>query len=172
MMSGEIAVTSLDTNTLAVAKPAHLRLMLTDTKSRMSPDLTGLVNRNSNAIVSFAGNLPANINSLANTGNEQFDRIIASLRQVFGAMDVNNGNASMLFAATTAQDAQAEELLSTLIGLQSLGKMALGGKTDEKTQIAVRALENVKITRAATEVQLQATLPQSDINKLMSNTAK
>lgn len=165
LTTGELAVVSLDANTFALGKVAPIRTMLGATaKNRVSADLVALVNRNQNSIVSFAGNVPANFNLNFGMGDDQIGKAIKSLRQIFGGFNFDDGSAVLSLAARTAQDAQAQEIEEMLLGFQMLGKNILGGKTGDKNEIIARAVENVKITRAANEVQLNAILPQADLN--------
>jgi hypothetical protein len=117
--------------------------------------------------MSFAGNVPAGTSTSFGMGNDQIGRIIKSIRQMFGSIDMNDGAASLLLAARTGEAAQAQELEQSLLGLQMLGKGFLGSKSDEKSQAISRLVENLKITRNLSEVQLQADLPQSDLNQLI-----
>ena len=167
-MSGEFAVYSVDANTLGFGKLSKVRSVLTNktADNHVSADLTALVNRNSGAVVSFAGNVPRGASASFGMDNDQIGRIINSLRQMFGSIDMNNGSASLLLAARTAEEPQAKELEDSLLGLQMLGKGFLSGKADEKSQIITRAVENLKITRNLSEVQLQANIPQADLNAL------
>lgn len=168
-MGGEFAVYPVDTNTLAIGKLPSVRSMLMNKTpvNHVTADLTALINRNPNAVVSFAGNVPAGTASSFDMGNDQIGRIVKSLRQMFGSIDMNNDKASMLLAARTAEEPQAKELEESLLGLQMLGKGLLSSKTDDKSQVISRIVENLKITRSLSEVQLQADLPKSDLNQLI-----
>lgn len=167
-MSGELAFYVVDANTIAAGKLTDVRSMLTKNvaNNRVSPNLIELVNRNSNAVMSFAGNVPADLPAASGLGNDQIGKIVKSLQQMFGSVDMINGAVSLNLAAKTAEEPQAQELESTLLGLQMLGKGMIGSQPDEKNQVLSRVIENLKITRSLTEVQLQATLSQSDLGKL------
>lgn len=168
-MSGEFAVYPFDTNTLAFGKLSKVRSVLTNktATNHVSADLTTLVNRNPNALMSFAGNVPTGTSTSFGMGNDQIGRIIASLRQMFGSVDINDGNTSLLLSARTAEEPQAKELEDSLLGLQMLGKGFLGSKGDEKSQAITRAVGNLKITRSLSEVQLQANISQADLDVLI-----
>ncbi len=168
-MSGEFAVYPVDANTLGFGKLLKVRSVLTNktASNHVSADLTTLINRNPNAVMNFAGNVPAGSSAMLGMDNDQIGKIINSLRQMFGSVDMNNGSASLLLAARTAEEPQAKELEDSLLGLQMLGKGFLGSKADEKSQAISRLVENLKITRSLSEVQLQADLPKSDLNQLV-----
>ncbi|MEP6924486.1 MAG: hypothetical protein ABI954_08460 [Pyrinomonadaceae bacterium] len=170
IMSGEFAVYAVDTNTLAAGKLPQVRSMLLDktAKNHVAADLTELVKRNPNAVTSFAGNVPAGLAASFDMDDDQIGRMINSLRQMFGSIDMNDGTASMLLAARTSQEPQAQEIEESLLGLQMLGKGLLSSRSDDKSQVLTRILENLKITRNTSEVQLQANVSNSDINKLVT----
>jgi hypothetical protein len=168
-MSGEFAIYPVDSNTLAVGKLAKVRSTLTNKTpgNHVSADLTTLINRNPTAVMSFAGNVPAGMPTSFGMGNDQIGRILKSIRQMFGSIDMNDSAASLLLAARTGEATQAKELEESLLGLQMLGKGFLSSKADEKSQVISRLVENLKITRNLSEVQLQADLPKSDLNQLI-----
>lgn len=167
-MSGEFAVYVVDANTIAAGKLPDVRSFLgknVDT-NRVAPALVELVNRNPGSLMSFAGNVPTSAAAAAPGGNDQIGRILKSLRQMFGSVDLNTNGFTLNLAAKTSEEPQAQELEQTLLGLQMIGKGMLGGKADEKNQVISRVVENLKITRTMSEVQLQATVPQADLEKL------
>lgn len=169
LLSGEIAAVAVNTNTLALGKPAQLRAMLLPANSRnkVSADLVGLINRNQNAVVSFAGTVPAFTATMLDLKNDEFGRILASLRQISGAMDVAGTDMTMLLAARTDSPAQAEKLEETLLGLQMLGTSIFSSSGKEKDKALLRMIETLKIARNANEVQLNATLPQIELSKFI-----
>jgi hypothetical protein len=165
LLSGETAVTTLDAGTLVFGNPAQVRQMFAN-KTRVNADLTALAQKNPNALVSFGGNVPANFDSMFRFGNAEIDRLVKSLRQLYGSVDVASGNASILVAARTDSAKSAEDLETSLTGLQQLAGMFLGGKKDAKSQVAIRAVENLKIVRANNDVQMQTIVAQTDLDKI------
>ena len=174
LTTGELALTAVDGQTLAVGKVGQVRSLLSKTATTRgsNADLIALVNRNQDAVMSFASNVPNDLTAQLGLGNDQFGRIAGSLRQLFGAVDVSNDGALMSVAARTTNDASGQELEETLLGLQMLGKGILGGKEKPQDQVLARLVENLKITRTGNEVQLNATLPQADVNTLVGDKKK
>lgn len=165
-MNGEVAAVALDANTLAFGKPEQVRGLLT-TKTAVSADLKIMLNRNPNAVLSFAGNAPENASALMKLGDDQFSQILNSMKQVYGSLDMNAGNVAMTLAARTAKETEAQELEGILQELRNMGKGFFSLKSSEQNQIFLRILDTVKVTRSLSEVQLQMEVSQSDLNALM-----
>ncbi len=159
LMSGEVAITTLDANTLAVGKPAQIRTLLTAAAtSRVSKDFTDFFNRNPRAVMNFAGKVPQGLTGNIETGNDQISKVLSSLQKFYATVDTNGSDASLALTAETLNATQAAELAEILQVVQSFGKNALGGKTDPKNQALARLVENLKITQNANQVQLDAIL--------------
>ena len=170
LMTGEVGVAVVDSNTLAFGDVKQVREMFAGNgKNRVSPDLSALVQKNPNAVMSFAGNIPQNLGGILNFDNDEIGRILGSLRQMYGSLDVAGGSASLLLAARAETTESAQDLESTLLGLQMLGSGFLGSRSDEKSKIAVRALEALKIARTGNEIEMRASVPQTDIDKLLGS---
>jgi hypothetical protein len=162
-LKGEVAAVALDANTLAFGKPEQVR-RLVNSKVGVSADLKVLLNRNPNALASFAGNAPENASTLMNFGDDQIAQILNSLKQVYGSFDMNAGNAVVTMATRTGKELEAKELEGILGELRNIGKSFLSMSSSDKNQMLSRVLDNVRITRSLNEVQLQAEMPLSDIN--------
>lgn len=168
LFTGEISVVALDDNTFALGKPAQIRSMLNPKAATLGADLAQLVQRNQNAIISFAGKMPPGAGAMFGIpANDQFGRVFSSMRLLHGSLDMNGGEALLNLAAQTTENSQAQELEEMLLGLQMLGKGFLGSKKGDKDQVMARLVETLSITREANEVQLRARMPQSDLDLIV-----
>ena len=165
-LSNEVAVTSFDGNTLAFGSPARVRATF-ENKSRVSNEVLSLINRKSNAIVSFGALLPSGLSNFIELDNDVIGQTLDSIRQISGAVEIAPNNALVSVTAKTSNAEQAQTLHETLEGLQILGKAFINGKTEEK-KVYVRMIDNARITRNLTEVSLDLQVPQSDINILLA----
>ncbi|MBC7795721.1 MAG: hypothetical protein H7Z37_02480 [Pyrinomonadaceae bacterium] len=168
IVSTNFAIVAVDQNTLAIGEPTIVRDMLRN-RTRIDANLLGLVNRNPNGILNFAGNVPPSATQLLKMDNDEIGKLLNSIRQVFGSIDINDDDASVSLSSITEQAEQAEQLESTLQGLQALGVGILESKKDLRSQIAFRALQSLQIKRATNEVNLQTSLSKVDINGLINN---
>ena len=166
-LTKEIAVASFDNNTLVFGSPARVRETF-EGKSRIGVDVLNLVNRKPNAVVSFGAKLPNGLSKFVGLDNDELGRTLDSIKQMAGAMEVSGDNALISVTAKTAKPDQAQSLHETLEGLQMLGKAFIGGGKGADKQVYSRMIENAKITRSATEVNLDLQVPQTDINILLA----
>ena len=168
-LSREVAVTALDDNTLAIGTLARVRASLNAASPRVGADVLSLINRRPNAIAAFGLKLPEGVsNIIPDLGNDEIAKNLNAIRSLAGAFDANDGNTSMSISARTAQTEQAKSLEDQLLGLQSLGKMFVGGAKDARKEVFSRLIDRVKIARAANEVTLDLQIPQSDISVLLN----
>jgi hypothetical protein len=165
-LSGEIALTAYDANTLAIGTLPRVREAF-EKKTRLGNDVLGLVNRNPNAMVTFGGKLPNGLADLINLGNDELGKTLNSIRQVSCSLDVAGGNAVLSIMAKTQQEAQAQTLHETLQGLQMVGKALLGGMKGEDKKVYAQMAERAEITRSGTEILLNLQVPQSEIDVLI-----
>ena len=166
-LSGEMAVTAYDGKTLAFGTPEKLKLMFTETKSRVNDNLLGFINRNPKALMSFAGDMPNGASSFIQLGDDELGQNIDSIRQLFGSMDVVGENTLVSVTAKTLDAKRAEGLEKNILFLRDFGKNILGNQKRDDQKMYARLLENAKITRSGTEVSLNLQVPQSDINILI-----
>lgn len=166
-LSKEIAVTVIDTNTMALGTAARVR-ETAEGKSRVGQEILAMVNQRPNTVMSFAGNMPAGASQLLKFAEaDDLGKTIDSIRQIYGSADAADGVAVVAIAAKTTDAAQATELENTVSGLQMLGKSMLGGMNGGDKQVYARMIENAKITRTTNQVMLNLRVPQTDIDVLL-----
>ncbi len=165
-LTKEVAVTSYDNNTLAFGSLARVRETF-ESKTRVNAEVTSLIVRKPNAIVSFGAKLPNGLSKFIDLDNDELGTTLDTIRQMSGAMEVSGGNTIVSVSAKTLKPEQAQTLAETLEGLQMVGKALLGGSKGADKQVYGRMIDNAKITRNASEVMLDLQVPQNDINILL-----
>ena len=166
-LSKEIAVTDYDEKTLAFGTTDRLREAFAKTKSRISPEVLGLVNKNPNAVMAFGGKMPKGLSALLPLDNDELGRNLDSIHQFSGSLDIGDGTTTFSAAAKTLKPDQAQSLHDTLQGLQMLGRAFLGGSDRADRQVYARMAENAQITRNNNEILLDLKIPQTDIDVLV-----
>lgn len=161
-----IAVTAIDSTTIAFGTLPRVRQTL-EGKTRVSPELTTLLEQSPAAVTSFAAKLPAGMKAFLPLENDDLGKNIDSIQYVYGNADVAAEVASVHMTARTIQNAQAKSLHETLTGLQMLGKAFLGGAKGADKQVFSRMIENVKFSVKANEVVMDLQVPQGDIDILV-----
>ena len=82
-------------------------------------------------------------------------------------MDVAATGASVQVMARTPSPQQAQGLKETLDGLQMVGKAILGGSKRHDQQVYSRMLKNAAVTVHGSDVSLDLSVPQGDIDTLV-----
>jgi len=162
----EVAVTALNTNTLAIGSLARVRQTL-EARTHVDVELTNLLSKKPGALMSFAAKTPTGMSSIANLDNDELGKNLDSIRYLYGWMDVTNNGAVANFAARTALAADAQSLFETLQGLQVIGKALMGGANTPDKQALVRIIDSTQIARDGNDVTLAISVPQSDIDILV-----
>jgi hypothetical protein len=165
-LSKEIAVTSLDGNTLAFGSLARVRETF-EGKLKVNNEVLSLANRKPNAVVSFGMQLPNGLSNFIQLDNDELGKTLDSIRQLSGAIEIANDNATVSVVAKTLRAEQAQTLHETLEGLQMIGKAFIGAGKGEDKKVLARMIDNARITRNLSEVALDLQVPQSDINILL-----
>jgi len=168
-LSREVAVAAFDDNTLAIGTPMRVRESFGANSARVGADVLNLVNRRPNAVAAFGFKVPNGLSEIIpNLGNDEIGKNIDAIRYLAGSFDVNDGSAAVSVMAKTLAPEQAINLHEQIEGLQSLGKIFIGGGKGADKQVFARMIDNLKIARAANEVTLDLQIPQSDISILIS----
>jgi hypothetical protein len=161
-----IAVTVLDANTIAFGTLPRVRETL-QARSRVSPDLTVLLERAPAAMMSFAAKVPAGMKTFLPLENDEIGKNIDSIQFVYGNVDVATAGATLQVTARTLQNAQAKSLHETLEGLQMVGKAFLGNAKTSDKQVFSRLIDNAKFSVRANEVVFDLVVPQADLDILV-----
>lgn len=167
----EVAVTSLDATTLAFGSVERVRQTLSGT-SKVSPDISSLISKTATPVVAFAGKVPGGMSAFLPLQDDTLGRQVDSIKYLYGSMDVTGSATVLNTTARTALPADAAGLKTTLEGLQGFGKALLGGAKGADKQLYVRLLDNVTFTSKGSEVSMNLSITQSDMNQLVGLLAK
>jgi hypothetical protein len=165
-MPSEVAVTPVDANTLAIGSITRVRETV-ENKVRIGADITALLNRKPNSIMSFAANTPAGLKQFFDLDDDMFGQSLGSIRQIYGAVNLSGGNLIGSVGAKSLNAEQAKSLEETLAGLQALGKGFLASARSDEKQVYARIVDSVKITRAGLEVGIDFQVANTDLGLLI-----
>lgn len=176
MNVGELAISELDANTLALGKPDAVRAAVdaavdaAGARRSVAPNaaLIALANRIPNALVGFGGNIPANLLTNVDLGNPEVNRSLASVRQIFGSLGMNGSGYEMLTTARTTDARAAKSLNETVDAARGLASLVVGNLQGGRGRLARGALENLRVTVENADVSLRVTIPEADIAALVS----
>lgn len=164
-LTKEIALTTYDNNTLAFGSLARVREAF-QTKTRVGNDVLSLANRNPNAIMNFGAKFPNGLSNLIVLENDELGKSLDGIRQVSGAMNIENGGANLSLAAKTAKEDQAQSLHNLIEGLRFFGNIVRGQKGEDK-KVYARMIDGFKINRSGSELSFDLQVPQADIDILL-----
>ena len=164
---GEIALTSLDEKTIAFGEVDRVRDTL-KAKSRVSPELVSMLEKDLTSVASFAVRLPSGLKAYLPLENDELGKNIDSIRYLYGNANVANNEGTVHVVARTDQNSQATSLYETLEGLQMLGKALLGSAKGADKQVYARMVTNAKFAVRGNEVTFDLAVPQSDLDILVA----
>ena len=165
-LTKEIAVTAYDNNTLAFGSLARVRDAF-ESKSRVNAEVSSLINRKPDAVISFGGKLPNGLSKFIDLDNDELGTTLDTIRQISGAMEISGGNTTLSIAAKTLKSEQAQSLLDTLQGLQMVGKAFVGSAKGADKKVFARMIDNARITNSGSDVMLDLQVPQTDIDVII-----
>lgn len=163
----EVALSAISPNTIAFGKPERVRETI-EGKTRVSSDLIELLNRKELVVVNMASKVPSGLGAFLPLDDDNLGKSLDSIRYIFGSMDVNAGTAVMNVTARTDKSADAQNLFDTLDGLKAVGGMLLGGSKRPDQQLYARLITNAKVSKLGSDVGLDISIPQSDMDALIA----
>ncbi|HVF45598.1 MAG TPA: hypothetical protein VM936_21410 [Pyrinomonadaceae bacterium] len=164
----ELAVVALDAETIALGEPEDVRAAI-DAQAGKRPraDMGMLVQpKGPNDLIAFGGNVPAGALEGVETGLPGLDRAISSIQGFYGSVSSTAAGIRLATTLRAATAADAKQLFDSLDALRQIapGLISMAG---EKAKFAQSAINTLKITTKANEVQLRLEVPQSDLTTLL-----
>jgi len=164
----ELAVAALDAETIALGEPEDVRAAI-DAQAGKRPraDMGMLVQpKGPNDLIAFGGVVPAGALEGVETGLPGLDRAISSIQGFYGSMSSTAAGVQMMTTLRAATAADAKQLFDSLDALRQIapGLISMAG---EKAKFAQNAMNSLKITTKANEVQIRLEVPQSDLTTLL-----
>lgn len=168
MKVNELAVCALDRNTLAIGSLPNVRAAIEAGKSgRASSDLVALATRDGSALIGFGGNVTSELLKNLNVGNDAIAKDANSIRQVYGSVGMTEKDFTLLLVARAATAADAKNLSDTVTGLRQLGGILISRMAPAKKNLAQSALDNLKITTRANELEIRTQFAAADLSAFL-----
>ncbi|HEV2883209.1 MAG TPA: hypothetical protein VGW36_00030 [Pyrinomonadaceae bacterium] len=165
----DLAVTSLDTNTLAMGTLAGVQNVVDAQRTRKyaNPELLALAARDPNAIFGFGGNISEALLQNLRISNDGIARELTAVRTVYGTLGMTASDLELMLAARTVDNYSAKNLSDTVEGLKQFGALFINRLSAAKGTLARTALNNLTITTTGNELQLRTAVGQSQVAPLM-----
>ena len=167
----EMAVSTLDTNTLVFGSLARVRETL-EARSTVAPEITSLLSPRAASVFTFAARMPEGVKDMLPLDNDELGKNIESIKFLYGWTDVTAAGASMNVTARTTNSERAQGLYDTVTFLQQFGKGMLGNSKKPENAVYARLIDNAKVTKTGSDVALDLTVAQSDIDILLASLSK
>jgi len=166
---GDLAVTALDGNTLALGDLAAVRGAIDSNKAgrHANPELIALASRDPNAIVGFGGNVSPKLLENLSLTNDTVARELTAVRQVYGTLGMTTSDLELMLTARTVDTYSAKNLGDTVEGLRQLGGFFVNRLKGAKGTLARTALENLKATNTGNELEIRTAVAQSQVTPLI-----
>jgi len=160
----ELAACALDRNTLAIGSLPNVRAAIeAGQRGRASSELVALATRDGSALIGFGGNATDELLKSLNVGNDAIAKDVNSIRQVYGSIGMTETDFTVLLVARAATAADAKNLSDTVTGLKQLGGILIARLTPAKKNLAQSALDNLKITTHANEMEIRTQFAAADL---------
>lgn len=163
----EVAVSALSPNTIAFGKPERVRETI-EGKTRIGSDVVDLLNRREFNVLNMAAKTPAGLGAFLPLDDDNLGKSLDSIRYVFGSMDTVEGSAVMNVTARTEKNADAQALFASIDSTKTVVGMLLSGSKRPDQQLYARLINNAKISKLGSDVALDLSIPQSDLDALVA----
>jgi hypothetical protein len=166
-LSREIAVTAIDQKTLVLGGLDRVRETL-EHKSRIAADLSGLLSVSETAVATFAAKPAGKMSKLLPLDVDLLGNNLDSIQYLSGSLDVAPIGTTLQVVARTRLPHQALALKDTLDVLQNMGGGLLGASKKPNQQTYARLIKGVRSNVRGSDLTIDVTVPQSDIDALVS----
>jgi len=169
MRVSDLALTALNSNTVAVGTPATVRATIdaARTPRRDSTEIVSLATRDPQAVIGFGANVPTALLANLNLGSDATAQDANSIRQAYGSLGTTATDVSLTLVARTETPAAAKNLGDTLTGLKQLAGFMIMQMTGDKKALAQSALENLKINARGNEIEIRTQVAAANLASLM-----
>ena len=160
----DLAVCALDPHSLAIGTVTSVQAAIDAGKrGKASADLAALATRDPKAVIGFGANVPKELMTSLNVGNDTIAKDAGSIRQVYGSIASTESDVSVMLVARTDSAQAANNLNDTVTGLKQLGGLFLGRMAPARKALAQSALDNLKITTRGTELELKTQVAAANL---------
>jgi hypothetical protein len=155
MKINDLAVCALDPHSLAIGNVSSVHAAIdAGPRGRASNDLAVLATRDPKAVMGFGANLPRELMTSLNVGNDTIAKDANAIRQVYGSIGSTETDVSLMLVARTDSAEAANNLNDTITGLKQLGGLFIGRMAPARKALAQTALDNLKITTRGSELEI------------------
>jgi hypothetical protein len=168
MKVNELAICVLDPGSLAIGTLPNVRAAIDAGKQgRASADLIALGSRDPNAVIGFGANVPRELLTKLDVGNDTIAKDVGSIKQVYGSIGSAQSDVSLMVVARTDTASSAKNLGDTVEGLKQLGGIFITRMATPRKALAQSALDNMKITARGNELEVRTQVAAATLAALI-----
>jgi uncharacterized protein with GYD domain len=164
----EVAITSIDPNTLVMGSIARVRQTLDTKNGRLEADVRGLLPNRETSVIGFAARTNGMLTRLLPVEADALGANLDSIQYLTGSLDFSAAGASVQIMARTKKPDQAVGLKDTLEGLKMVGSAIFGNSKRTDQQVYGRLLKNAQFTTRGSDVTIDVSIAQADIDTLIA----
>jgi hypothetical protein len=164
----EVAVSTLDSNTLVIGSPQRVRQTLGAKNSGLDADVRAMLPVRETAVVSFAARTNGLLTKVLPVEADALGANLDSIQYLTGFLEVGASTTTVNLNARTKTPEQAIGLKDTIAGLQMVGSAIFGNSKRPDQQVYGRMLKNAKIASRGSDVSLDVAVAQTDIDTLIA----
>jgi hypothetical protein len=162
-LSKEVALTAVDSNTVAFGSLARVKETISDTP-RISTELLAMAARKPGALANLGIMLPTGIARFIDLEDDDLGDSLKAIRKMQASLDVIEGATGISVAATAVDTDQAEGISLLLQSMQRLFAGILKDNSGADKQAYARMLESLKVTQQDQDVFMDLIVPKSDLD--------
>lgn len=178
MTQQEVAITTFDSNTVAIGDASSVRTTMDANAGRgehVSKDLVDLATRTPNAVIGFSGIVPASALKQITSNGDPVSQAAGGIKNFYGSVASNNGDFDTRIVVRTEKNDQAQTL-------SAAAKLGLGFAADALKNTSLPSTDGNKVDASAflkylvvsdqgNEVIAVYKIPQADLAPLIHTLA-
>lgn len=165
----ELAVATLDANTLALGKLSRVRAAIDASagRGRVSPEIVALATRNPGAMIGLGGSVPPATTRGIELLNAEISRSVASIRQFYGSVATTQTGFRMQAVLRTETATAARTLGETVAGLKQFAPFLISRMPEPRAGLLRGVVEATNVTAEGSEVRIDLALAQGAMAALI-----
>ena len=163
----ELALVQHDVETAVIGSPEKVGEFLAKS-SRVSPEMIAQLNRRQGALVRMVVVTPKGLEEFIRLDDDTLGEDLGSIRMISGSLQTGAKGVTVSMTAKMATPASTLSLKETLDGFKSVLPGVFAGQRGEDKKVYGRMVERIKLSRVGTTINMDLTVPQSEIDLLLA----
>ena len=163
----ELALVANDIETAVIGSPEKVNEFLLK-RSKVAPEIVTQLNRRQGALMRMVVVTPKGLEEFIRLDDDTLGDDLGAIRLMSGSLQTGTKGVTVSMTARIASVSSAISLKDTLDGFKSVFPTVFAGQRGEDKKIYGRMVESIKLSRTGAVINLDLTVPQSDIDVLLA----